>query len=111
MAKRRPATVRRAATAPGPRNLPLIGGLAAAAAAVILAIVMMSGRRDPVVEPTTSAPTARPPEARPGEPPKAGFDVAAWEKSVAELPPEARVKNVHARLRTLNPGYDPSGPE
>jgi serine/threonine-protein kinase len=111
LAKRRPATVRRAVPDSGARNLPLIGGLAAAAAAVILAIVMMSGRREPVVEPTTIGPTTRPPEARTGEPPKAGFDVAAWEKSVAELPPEARVKNVHARLRTLNPGYDASSSE
>src|SRR5581483_767026 len=111
--KRRPATARRAAgAAAGPWNLPLIGGLAAAAAvAAILAVVMMSGRRDPAAPPTGAAPTTRPPAARPGDPPRAGFDVAAWETTVAELPPEARVKNVHARLRTLNPGYDPSGSE
>jgi hypothetical protein len=33
-------------------------------------------------------------------------DTAAWERSVAALPPEEQVKKVAARLKDLNPGFD-----
>jgi hypothetical protein len=34
------------------------------------------------------------------------FDVAAWEKSLAALPPEMQVDAVARRLKVLNPGFD-----
>jgi Leucine-rich repeat (LRR) protein len=38
--------------------------------------------------------------------PAPGQDAAAWERTVAALPPEEQVKAVAARLKELNPGFD-----
>jgi hypothetical protein len=46
--------------------------------------------------------------AKTSDAPAPAFDVATWEKSVAELSPEAQVRVVVARLKELNPGYDGS---
>ncbi|MBV8878654.1 MAG: protein kinase [Planctomycetaceae bacterium] len=110
--RKRPPTIRRTVAASNPKNMYLIGGGIAAAVAV-LAVVMMSGRRDPLPDPAAPPPVQapRPPAARSPGPEKAGFDVATWEKSLLDLPPEARVKSVHARLKALNPGYDASEAE
>ena len=108
--RKRPATIRRASARSNPKNLTLIAG-GVAAAVVVLLIVLMSGPSSPPVSVPAPGPTVRPPVVKGPEPEKTGFDVGTWEKSVAELPPEARVKSVHARLKTLNPGYDGSESE
>jgi len=103
--RKRPPTIRRAAARSNPKNLYLIGG-GFAAAVVVLLIVLTSGPSTPPSPVPSPGSNLRPPVAKGPEPEKAGFDVGTWEKSVAELPPEARVKSVQARLKTLNPGYD-----
>ncbi|HEV3027728.1 MAG TPA: protein kinase, partial [Planctomycetota bacterium] len=109
--KKRPPTVRRAPAASPSKNVVLIGG-GAAAAVLVLLIVFWSGRQDPAPGPTPSpVPIVRPSATKSPDSEKTGFDVATWEKSVADLPPEARVKSVQARLKILNPGYDGSESE
>ncbi len=107
--RKRPPTIRRAATPSGSKNLVLIGGGVAVGVALLL-VVLMSG---PSELPRETPPPPPPPVARPAPKPveAAGFDVDVWEKSLAELPPEARVRAVHARLKVLNAGYDSSESE
>ncbi|HZE96668.1 MAG TPA: protein kinase, partial [Planctomycetota bacterium] len=108
--RKRPHTLRRAPEGVNPKTLGMIGGGVAAAVIAVLVIVMMPGRAEPPRDP--SPPPAPPPRiVKETDPAKSGFDPAIWEKSIAELPPEARVKAVHARLKTLNPGYDSSESE
>jgi serine/threonine-protein kinase len=104
--KKRAMATRRATAPSSSKNLVLIGG-GVAAALVVLLVVTMSGRSQPGPEsPSPSSTGPRVGVARGPEPVKGGFDVGTWEKSVADLPPEARVKSVQARLKILNPGYD-----
>ena len=106
--KKRAMATRRATAPSTPITFSLLGG-GVAAALVVLVVVMMSGRPQPVPGPSPAPP--RPPIARGPGPENTGAEVADWEKSVAELPPEARIKSVQARLKTLNPGYDGSESE
>jgi serine/threonine-protein kinase len=102
--RKRPPTLRRM-TAARKSKSPLIAVIAVAAAALIVLAVVLSGNSEtPRVPPP---PIAAPPPRNP-DPPKGSFDVAAWEKSVAELPPEAQLRMVVARLKDLNAGYDGS---
>jgi serine/threonine protein kinase/Leucine-rich repeat (LRR) protein len=106
--KKRPASIRRQAAKSSPNPLWLIAG-AFGVAAVVLLVVVMS--RSPEPDSNSTSPPARPPTSRTGDSERPGSDAAAWEQSLAELPPEARVRNVLARLKALNPGYDGSGAE
>ncbi|HVR84507.1 MAG TPA: protein kinase [Planctomycetota bacterium] len=109
--KKRPPTGRRATAPSSPASVTLIGG-GAAAAVLVLLVFFWSGHSDPPPGASSSPPpNVRPPAARTPESEKTGFDVATWEKSIADLPPEARVKSVQARLKSLNPGYDGSESE
>jgi serine/threonine protein kinase len=105
MAKKRPPTIRRVA-APSANRAPLYAGIAVAAAVVVILAVAFSGNRAPAPEaPQVVRPAALPKDP---EPAKVAFDVATWEKSLAGLSPEARLKAVINRLKDLNPGYDGS---
>jgi serine/threonine protein kinase len=53
----------------------------------------------------TPAPAIHP-KSTPAPVPAIDADTAAWERSVAALPPEEQVKAVVARLKELNPGFD-----
>ena len=102
--RKRPPTIRRVAAAQKSRA-PLIAGLSVAAAVVIVLAITLSRSGDPVRPPPP--PAARAPAApKDPEPPKGAFDVATWEKNVADLSPEAGLRAVLARLKDLNPGYD-----
>ena len=104
--KKRPATIRRIA-AVRRNKTPLFAGIAVAAAAVVVLGVAMSGGGTPAETATRPAPPVKPPVVgKAPEAPAPGFDVATWEKSVAELSPEAQIRAIVARLKELNPGYD-----
>src|SRR6185436_549679 len=102
--KKRPPTIRRMAAVRTSRT-PLFIGIGVAAAALIVIAVAMSGS-DPA--PDRIPPPAAKAPAKPTEPAAPAFDLATWEKSVAELSPEAQIRAVVARLKELNPGYDGS---
>jgi serine/threonine-protein kinase len=106
--KKRPATIRRM-TAARTNKTPLFAGIAVAAAAVVVLGVAISGGGTPVESPMRPTPPVKPPVVgKAPDAPAPAFDVATWEKSVAELSPEAQIRAVVARLRELNPGYDGS---
>src|SRR5207244_1786688 len=97
--KKRPTTVRRPAATRGNRTA-LVAG--AAGAVVLVAALAFAFSR------TSDPPAAPPPVPRPSPPPKAPepakavFDVGTWEKSLAGLAPESRLKAVIARMKDLN---------
>lgn len=107
--KRRPPTLRRV-TAARPARAPVIAASVGTALIAIVLIVALSGRSDPVRElpPSPTLPGRVAPALHEPEPAARVFDAAGWEKSLAELPPESRLKSVLARLKDLNPGYDGS---
>jgi Leucine-rich repeat (LRR) protein len=108
--KKRPQTMRRPPDPQNSKTLMMAGGGVAAAIVVVLAI-FLSGPASPPKETTTTPQPGPKTMVQAPEPARGGFDVATWEKSLADLPPEARVKAVHARLKTLNAGYDSSQAE
>jgi serine/threonine-protein kinase len=105
MARKRSPTIRRAAE-PRANRAPLYAGIAVAAAVVVVLAVAFSGSHGPPPEAPQVVRPAAPPKDP--EPAKAGFDGATWEKSLAALSPEARLKAVINRLKDLNSGYDGS---
>src|SRR6185436_19298702 len=105
--KKRPSTVRRTARAQAQNRTPMIAGGVAAVVIVILALVL-SNRNDSDATPTPPAVVIpkNPPTPKDPVPAAPSTGALPWEKSVADLPPEAKVKAVIARLKDLNTGYD-----
>jgi serine/threonine protein kinase len=101
--RKRPPTIRRVARSRNNKTPLIAAGVVAAAVVVILA-VMLSGNSDPA--PVPLAPVKPLPLPKEAATPKLPAEPVPWERSVANLPPEARVKAVVARLKDLNPGYD-----
>jgi serine/threonine protein kinase len=104
--RKRPSTLRRMAAARKSKG-PLIASIALAAAALVILAVVLSGNSEPERLPERPPPSGVLPPKNP-DPLKGSFDVATWEKSVAELPPESQLRLVIARLKDLNSGYDGS---
>ncbi|MBI3856619.1 MAG: serine/threonine protein kinase, partial [Planctomycetes bacterium] len=94
--KKRPPTIRRAAAA-RKSPAPLIAAVAGGAAVIVVLVIALSGSREPVEPPPPAVKIPAPP--RPADPGKTAFDPSAWEKSLAELPPEAQLKSVVTRLK------------